>query len=101
VRDTYKAVEVYESGRLQVVERSISEPSGGLEHPDHLLSFENPTIRNIPAAGRLQGEQATLALAKQGWRVLEIAKAVVFLASDDSSYVTGTELFLDGGMAQV
>jgi propanol-preferring alcohol dehydrogenase len=29
VRDTYKAVEVYESGRLQVVERSISEPSAG------------------------------------------------------------------------
>jgi NAD(P)-dependent dehydrogenase (short-subunit alcohol dehydrogenase family) len=31
----------------------------------------------------------------------EVAKAVVFLASDDSSFVNGIELFVDGGMAQV
>jgi len=31
----------------------------------------------------------------------EVAKAVLFLAADDSRYITGTELFVDGGVAQI
>lgn len=31
----------------------------------------------------------------------EVAKAASFLASDDSSFITGIELFVDGGAAQI
>jgi NAD(P)-dependent dehydrogenase (short-subunit alcohol dehydrogenase family) len=31
----------------------------------------------------------------------EIAKAAVFLASDDASFITGIELFVDGGIRQI
>ncbi|MEG4234362.1 SDR family oxidoreductase [Microcoleus sp. Pol11C3] len=31
----------------------------------------------------------------------EITKAVVFLASDNSNFVNGIEMFVDGGMAQI
>jgi NAD(P)-dependent dehydrogenase (short-subunit alcohol dehydrogenase family) len=32
---------------------------------------------------------------------VDIAEAVTFLRSDDGSRITGTELFVDGGFAQV
>lgn len=36
------------------------------------------------------------------WGMAEdLAKAALFLASDDSSFITGTELFVDGGLAQL
>ena len=31
----------------------------------------------------------------------DLGKAAVFLASDESAYVTGIELFVDGGVAQI
>ena len=36
--------------------------------------------------------------AKLGWWAEEIARAVVFLASDEASFVTGATLIVDGGL---
>ncbi|MGL4619042.1 MAG: glucose 1-dehydrogenase [Chroococcidiopsis sp.] len=48
----------------------------------------------------VDGQATTIPLGRVGTPD-EIAKAVVFLASDDSSFVNGIELFVDGGMAQI
>jgi NAD(P)-dependent dehydrogenase (short-subunit alcohol dehydrogenase family) len=66
---------------------------------------DTPGLRELlasAAAGqqRLKTLADTVPLGRLGTPD-EVARAVVFLASDDSSYVTGTELFVDGGFAQV
>jgi NAD(P)-dependent dehydrogenase (short-subunit alcohol dehydrogenase family) len=48
----------------------------------------------------VDSQAATIPLGRVGTPD-EIGKAVVFLASDDSSFVNGIELFVDGGMAQI
>jgi len=62
---------------------------------------DTPPWRSIEAAEeRMKAIASTVPLGRFG-SPDEIAKAVLFLASDDSSYITGAELFVDGGVAQV
>jgi NAD(P)-dependent dehydrogenase (short-subunit alcohol dehydrogenase family) len=68
-------------------------------------SIDTPGLNGLLASSPA-GEQrrkiigAVTPLGRLG-RPDEIAAAAVFLASDDASYVTGAELFADGGFAQV
>jgi NAD(P)-dependent dehydrogenase (short-subunit alcohol dehydrogenase family) len=59
----------------------------GWQQGDGLTKLKQDLAKNVPL-GRLGDPD-------------EIAKAVAFLASDDASYVSGVELFVDGGVAQV
>ena len=63
---------------------SIEKATGGRENAERLLS---KLAEDIP-------------LGRAG-HPDEIAKAVLFLASEDASYVNGAELFVDGGMVQI
>jgi NAD(P)-dependent dehydrogenase (short-subunit alcohol dehydrogenase family) len=48
----------------------------------------------------LDGEASRVPLGRVG-QPAEIANAVLFLASDQASFITGSEMFVDGGEVQV
>ena len=68
-------------------------------------TIDTPGLKDLLASGEA-GEQrrkmvaTAIPLGRFG-RPDEVAKAVVFLASDERGYITGSELFVDGGFAQV
>jgi NAD(P)-dependent dehydrogenase (short-subunit alcohol dehydrogenase family) len=68
-------------------------------------SIDTPGLRELLGSSevgqeRLRRISGSIPLARLG-NPTEVARAVVFLASDESSYITGAELFVDGGFAQV
>ena len=59
----------------------------GWQQGEALMQLKEDLAKNVPL-GRLGDPD-------------EIAKAVAFLASDEASYISGIELFVDGGIAQI
>ena len=60
----------------------------------------NTLLASRQFADAIAGIVSTVPMGRMG-EPDEVAKAALFLASDDSSFVTGIELFVDGGRAQI
>jgi meso-butanediol dehydrogenase/(S,S)-butanediol dehydrogenase/diacetyl reductase len=63
----------------------------------HPGQIETPLLKQAMAdSGRLQSTLERIPVGRIG-KPLEIAEALVFLASDESSFMTGSEVVIDGG----
>ena len=85
---------------LDVKDRGIriNAISPGTTHTPGLVNLAGPD--KAQQQGLLTYLASTIPLGRVA-QPEEIAKAVLFLASDDASFVNGAELFVDGGAAQI
>ena len=63
-------------------------------HPGYV---ETPMVRQMEGADRFKEMAIASTPLGRGAKPIEIAQGILFLASDEASFVTGTELIMDGG----
>ena len=88
-------------GKIALITRFTRTWTTDLKDRRIRVNAVSPGSTDTPGLNQLWASSET---GKERWKMGtadEIAKDVLFLASDDSSYITGTELFVDGGFAQV
>jgi NAD(P)-dependent dehydrogenase (short-subunit alcohol dehydrogenase family) len=106
----YAGWSVYGASKAAV--RSLARSwSSDLKGKGIRVNVVSPGVIPSPGYGEMgmSGEQldaffvhtAEIAPLLRNGALQEVARAVTFLASEDSSFVAGTELFVDGGAAQV
>lgn len=92
--------------------RSLARSLGAELAPRGIrVNAVSPGPTSTPFAGKMGLSQAELKAMAEGVEAQvplqrfgeaeEVARAALFLASPDSSYVTGTELVVDGGLSQI
>jgi NAD(P)-dependent dehydrogenase (short-subunit alcohol dehydrogenase family) len=76
----------------------VNTLSPGPIHTPGLVDLAGPDLAQ--QQGLLDYMTTQIPIGRMG-QPQDVAQAAVFLASEDSSFVTGAELFVDGGLAQV
>ena len=67
---------------------------------DSMSRFQDKVVVITGGNGGI-GMEVSRAFSKEGAKVSIFAKAILFLASSDASFITGTELAVDGGTTQL
>jgi NAD(P)-dependent dehydrogenase (short-subunit alcohol dehydrogenase family) len=90
-----RAAEVLYNSRMAVLARKIRV---NVVSPGPVETPLTAAAHGVPELRQYVNEMVPLGRWKQAE---EVARAVLFLASSEASYITGAELAVDGGLAQI